>query len=141
MSSSVGTDHLDKGDLLRTVLRFPVRNVHAGESRSCSRCGIACVVATDHNAAARLLPFADGPGVCATCAWRCWVQHLFELIGPYLPQGAERGCWRLPHVQENVGSLLRAGGADVDQHAVDFERLVVEWDLPLPKAKRSRKAS
>lgn len=101
---------------------------------ACQRCTRPLHHAPLPETGARLLRRAQTPdGLCATCAVRAWLA-----TSPLARQLTETGpqAMLLPHVQAGFGRLMQAGLAEMAPAEIDWERLVAEWDLPLPPATR-----
>lgn len=108
----------------------------------CSRCGVPCEVAADQpSEAARIARYADtkvvqqGVGMCMTCTVTGWLKDgpLAELIT------VEK--LRDSRVQRHMAELYDAapGHNDGASSEINWEAMIANWDLPLPKIKRQRK--
>ena len=106
----------------------------------CDRCGVPLRFRKRKgNADAQPIRVADRPeGLCATCALRVWFELddrgaiVSEIVMRDL--GGDPGkAFKLPHVQEQVKRMMEAGKSDARVEEIDFDKLVREWDLPIPR--------
>jgi hypothetical protein len=107
-----------------------------GATVHCTRCGVRCQVRGGGDDQARIARFADHAGLCATCVTAWWFQHgpLAQLMTP-----DKRHMLTDPRVQTQFVSVLQASGhEDLQPDQIKWERLVAQWDLPFPQAKRTR---
>lgn len=81
-------------------------------------------------------------GDCAECSIALFLKRLDIMQGGHLfgtpTDCASRGPFsphkpaealRLPHVQEQIGRLLKAGMSDATLGDIDFERVIEVWDI------------
>lgn len=108
-----------------------------GESQAvthCLRCGDPCRVKPGaRNEDARILRAAKEPkGVCASCAVTAFLQSPeFPFRGMIEDNGPAR-VLSLPHVQQQMGAILRAAHSDAGAEEISWERVIGNWDLPHP---------
>ena len=115
-----------------------VPNSQAGQRVACQRCAKPCVVAATRNTAAKMAVEANGSGVCAECIVTGMLKGITGADG----RDAHRAGWfaaftaeglRLPHIQEQVVAVVRASGSSLPADRLDFDEIIANWDLPLPK--------
>lgn len=115
-------------------------NTNAGQRRSCLRCAKPCMIAPTRNESARMAVEARDRGVCAECIVTGMLKGLTgtdenrrdDRRAACFPSFT-RDSLRLPHVQEAVRSVVSASGSSLPVDAIDFEEIIANWDLPLPK--------
>ncbi|MCE2968028.1 MAG: hypothetical protein ACK55O_14355 [Phycisphaerales bacterium] len=113
-------------------------NPNAGRIVNCDRCAVRCRIAATSNDQARLLKHAKDRGFCPNCAITAWLRRFIE--SPHMkaalacnPSGEKPPeCFRLPHLQEQIGRVLAAGQADLPAEALDWDEIIANWDLPFP---------
>lgn len=131
-------------------------------TKNCERCGIRCRVVATRNEDANL--FVKGTTrtgkFCANCVVtdflvNCDTGPLVQTAKPAywdnLPnrppwKGFDPECLRLPHVQEQMMTIIAAArkqyGAELTIIEVDWDEVIANWHLPFPeKAKGKRKSS
>ena len=109
----------------------------------CTRCGKLCKVAGPANPKARLMPYATSAearerGLCADCAATAFLKGT-----PTLMYGIEANGVKMlldPRIQKGFGEVMVIGKADAKPGEVNWQRVVDNWELPLPKRKRSRRS-
>jgi hypothetical protein len=111
-------------------------NKNAGKIVNCGRCGVRCRIADQRNENARIAAYAAKSGVCGNCA----VTGILKTI---MGEGDKhRAGWfsaftveglRLPHVQERVIALLKAGNADLRPDEIDWDEVIANWNLPVER--------
>lgn len=101
---------------------------------ACMRCGIPCRVKGSSNPDARLLQHASTPrGFCPDCGATAFLRQapvLSEVLSRVGPQAL-----LMPAAREQFARLMRTGNADANPGELDWERIVANWDLPLPEDK------
>lgn len=116
-------------------------NKNAGMRTKCDRCAKPLVVAPTRNANAKMAVESDGTngGVCAECIVTGMVKGLTGRDG----RDDVRAAWfsrvdadamRLPHIQEQIRTVVRASGSALPVDSLDFDEIAANWDLPLPKS-------
>lgn len=111
-----------------------------GRIVSCSRCGQPCRVAESSNPNARLLKHATRPvqdGLCANCAMTAFIRSVETIMYGITKNGL--APLRDPRIQKEFEGLLQAGEADATPYELDWDRVIANWDLPLPERPRRRK--
>ncbi len=100
----------------------------AGNETQCRRCGIPAK-GSKGNPKARPLRRAM-VGECSNCAIVLFLQKLSNMSSGLLPPGATwTEALRLPHVQKQIGAVLRVGQSDVTIEEIDWERVIALWDI------------
>lgn len=77
-------------------------------------------------------------GQCVNCAVREWffIMEQGGSIRDLRPQELLH-----PWVQEQMGRVMKASKADADPSEINWEKVVRDWDLPIPGAeKKDRRA-
>jgi len=102
---------------------------------NCPRCGKLCKESAPTRAVARPLRrsnLASG-GMCINCAFSDFLREIdaFE----YAPLEALRAS----HIQEQFAKVFKVGNSEADISEIDFETVIVNWDLPFPKKSRKGK--
>lgn len=108
---------------------------------SCSRCGVARKVVETAPEDARLLSHAVLPEASGSC-FDCAVTGFFK-NDTLLAQAVEinpLGKQMLldPRVQQQFAGALQAAGADVKPEEINWQRVYDNWELPVPKGRKSR---
>lgn len=98
----------------------------------CARCGKACLIGAPHPRADYALivlaPAQAALGMCEECAAHWWI---FSVDGLRWSFQDGPGVLRLPVVQAELGRVL--GLMHPALAALDWGRLIAQWDLPWPK--------
>ena len=100
------------------------------ETIECKRCGARCEIAGPPGEKARMMRFAQGPGLCANCAVHDWLRNTYPpniLLAQSGPQ-----VLLLPYIQEQFAGIMRIGSADAKPDEIDWQRIVDNWELPFP---------
>jgi len=105
----------------------------------CTRCGKLCKVAGPPNPEARLMPYATAEeakkrGLCADCAATVFIQGVETLMYGIKLNGVK--ILLDPHVQKGFGEVMVIGKADARPAEVNWQRVVDNWELPLPKRRK-----
>ena len=102
----------------------------------CQRCSMPLRVGRPPSTEAQLLRRSStGVGVCPTCAVRKWLEAFMGDAHPNLkPEHL-----LLPHVREQFIVIMRVGNADAKPDEINWQKLVDEWDLPIPGARKARR--
>ena len=103
----------------------------------CARCGVPCRPAVTEHPDARLMQHTTGPtGLCECCALTAFLLALpFTALG-IARAGSVAAMLREEHVREQLGRVFLAGQADARIEQIDWQRVVDQWDMPFPKARR-----
>jgi hypothetical protein len=112
-----------------------------GDTVPCARCGYPCRLPPASSPNARILRGATSVlGVCPSCHVTAFLQDPELPFRESIEKHGVAETLRLPHVQRGVNEIARAGQADIPGEAVDWERVIANWDLPHPQApKRGKK--
>jgi len=94
----------------------------------CKRCGEQCRISGSPGKDAKMLRFAEGPGLCVNCAVHDWLRNTYP-VNILLTQSGPKA---LPHLQEQFAGIMRLGKADAMPDEIDWEKIVENWDLPFP---------
>jgi hypothetical protein len=103
------------------------------KATSCLRCGKLCQSRGPGNADARLLRRAES-GYCPDCAATEFLlgvdtlREMLDLRGP--------AVLRKSHYQAQFARILASGHSDAAPGEIDWERVIANWDLPFPAARR-----
>ena len=110
----------------------------AGAIVPCGRCGCDCRVAEARRADATMLRFAAAttPGRCLECAIREWFYMMNE--NHWLPD-FEPEELRHPWIREQFANIMRAFITDSVASEIDWPKVIENWNLPLPSAKRGKR--
>lgn len=109
----------------------------------CTRCRKLCKVASPPNPEARLMPYATAEearerGLCADCAAAAFIKGVETLM-----YGIEKNGVSMlldPRIQKAFGEVMVIGKADAHPAEVNWQRVVDNWELPVPnKRKRSKR--
>ena len=94
--------------------------------KPCPRCGREVIASKSGNQQARPVRKSD-KGMCLECT----VTSI--MLG--LPSAGmfPKEAMLLPHIQDQFAAVLRAGDADPEAHAIDWQRVVDNWELPFPR--------
>lgn len=74
--------------------------------------------------------------LCADCAATAFLKGIdvfmlsIELRGPEILLA--------PHVQAQFSQIMKVGKADAAPEEIDWQRVVDNWELPMPKGKRRK---
>lgn len=97
----------------------------------CSRCGIECRVAPKPESRALMLRAAEIPqGHCVNCAITHWLMCCYPL-NTILDEKGPESLLR-PGETERIAPILAVFHADASPDEIDWERVVANWELPLP---------
>jgi len=99
---------------------------------NCQRCGRECQVGVG-NPEARLLRKAQ-KGLCANCAVTAFLLDTEPIVG-ILKRGNPLMLLN-PMVQEQFGNILISGNSDASLREIDWDVVVSQWGLPMPKQGR-----
>src|SRR6185312_10286856 len=103
---------------------------------NCDRCDRPCKVSPSRNPSARVGRRSALPqGLCPDCCVTQFLQgteQLKTLLN--LPHVGVKALL-MPHIQQQFGALLKAGGADLDLSEINWPRVVEIWEKPFPKVK------
>lgn len=116
---------MNQADLFETHSR-------AGEHASCARCGDLCVIAAGANLAGRPLKFASGEngGECGSCAITLYLKSDEMDVSELLPPGySAKEALSAPHIQSLFTSVLKVGRSDLAATAINWEKVIANWDL------------
>ena len=97
----------------------------------CQRCGQRCRVSETPGKKAKMLRFAEGPGLCVNCAVHDWLRNTYP-VNMLLAQSSPKSLL-LPHIQQQFEGIMRVGFADAKPDEIDWQRIVENWELPFPK--------
>ena len=92
----------------------------------CERCGVPARGA-DGSPSAKMLRRAQR-GFCLPCAVVMFLQQLENMYGADTWRGMPE-CLRLPHVQKQFASMMRAGCAEAKPEEVDWEEVIAKWSI------------
>ena len=96
---------------------------------NCRRCGRAARGRVG-NPEAR--PFRRAlEGECTECSIVVFLQKMSNMhVGGLLPPGATWAkALRLPHIQKQIGALLRVGMSEMTLKDIDWDRVISLWDI------------
>jgi hypothetical protein len=117
-----------------------VSNKNAGMRVACERCAKPCQVAPTRKTDAKMAIEADGPrGVCPECIVTGMIKGLTGADGrddrraAYFPKFTAESL-RLDHIQKQIVAVVRASGSNLPADRLDFDEIIANWDLPLPKS-------
>lgn len=103
---------------------------------NCQRCGRLCRPGQG-NPESR--PFRRSTkGLCVNCA----ITEFFKTTEPMtsllegLMYKTDKRILLSPAIQEQVGNIMKAGNCDASLEEIDWQTVVDQWDLPLPRRKR-----
>lgn len=106
----------------------------------CPRCGKPGRVAGGGDTQARIARYADQAAIarnthsCLECAITGWLKDL-EMV-----DAAELHGLLLPHVQKQFAALVNASmHEDFRPEEIDWQRIVDNWELPMPKPKQKKR--
>jgi hypothetical protein len=120
------------------VSEVPTKN--AGKRVFCQRCAKPLVIAPTRKTDAKMAVEADSPnGVCAECIVTGMVKGLTGTDGRDNRKAAAFPTFtaeslRLPHVQAQIVAVVKASGSNLPADRLDFDEIIANWDLPLPKS-------
>lgn len=105
----------------------------------CTRCGKLGQAGPPPNPEGRLMVYAQTAenAMCADCAATAFIKGIdvfmysIELRGPEI--------LLTPHVQVQFAQVMTSGKADATPQEIDWQRVVENWELPVPKEKRRKK--
>ena len=132
-----GGAQMGVGELM-AAQQMALTGVLAGAA-PCARCGVPCRPAASEHPDARLMQHTTGPtGYCECCALTAFLVAL-----PFTALGIERAgsvaaMLAAPHVREQIGQIFLAGQADARIEQIDWQRVVDQWNLPFPMARRGK---
>lgn len=98
------------------------------ETVDCKRCGQSCRVSGAPGEKAKMLRFAEGPGLCVNCAVHDWLRNTYP-PNILLAQSGPK-VLLFPHIQEQFTEIMKIGFADAKPDEIDWQRIVDNWDLP-----------
>lgn len=101
---------------------------HFPQAIHCVRCGIPCRITGKGNPDAKMLRWAQGPGLCVNCAVHDFLRHTYP-INMMLARSGPRNLL-IPHVQEQFAGIMKVAMADAMPDEIDWELIVENWDLP-----------
>lgn len=96
----------------------------------CQRCGARCRVSGQPGKKARMLRFAQGPGLCVNCAVHDWLRNTSP-PNILLAQSGPKALL-FPHIQNQFIEIMKIGFADAKPDEIDWNRIVENWELPFP---------
>lgn len=109
----------------------------AGDIVHCPRCGLPCRLHPPENEDARLLKkTADiSNGLCPNCAVTSWfmASPLWEMVRD------KPEALLLPHFQAQFAELMQAGNADMKPGEINWQEVVRNWNLPMPRGRKAGK--
>jgi len=93
----------------------------------CKRCGERCRIAGAPGEKAKMLRFAQGPGLCVNCGVHDWLRNTY----PPNILLAESGPKVLlsPQIQQQFTEIMRIVFADAKPDEIDWAKIVKNWDL------------
>jgi len=94
----------------------------------CKRCGAQCRIAGTPGEKAKMLRFAEGPGLCVNCAVHDWLRNTYP--PNILLAGSGPKVLLFPHIQQQFTEIMRIGFADAKSDEIDWQRIVDNWELP-----------
>lgn len=94
----------------------------------CRRCGAQCRIAGPPGAKARMLRFAEGPGLCANCAVHDWLRNTYPPNILLAQSGPKILLYQ--HIQEQFAEIMQIGFADAKPDEIDWQMIVDNWELP-----------
>lgn len=97
---------------------------------NCKRCGARCRLSDQPGEKAKMLRFAQGPGLCVNCAVHDWLRNTYP-PNILLAQSGPK-VLLYPHIQKEFAGIMRVGFADAKPDEIDWQRIVENWDLPFP---------
>jgi len=95
----------------------------------CQRCSKECQAGVG-NPEARLLKRADR-GLCADCALTVFLKN--ETPFEYAVQNNGIEILRDTNVRLQIAQLLLTGKSDASIEEIDMNRVIANWNLPVPK--------
>lgn len=96
----------------------------------CQRCGEPCRLSGPPSKNAKMLRFAEGPGLCVNCAVHDWLRNTYPPNILLAHSGPK--VLLFTHIQEQFAEIMRIGFADAKPDEIDWNRIVENWDLPFP---------
>ena len=96
----------------------------------CQRCGERCRPAGTPGEKAKMLRFAEGPGLCVNCAVHDWLRNTYP-PNILLARSGPR-VLLFEHIQKQFTEIMRIGFADARPDEIDWQRIVENWELPFP---------
>ena len=103
---------------------------------TCDRCGVPCKVADTSNPEARLLQHSTVPsGYCPDCGTTAFLK-----TSPMGRLISDPAMLLAPHVQAKFALMMQSGNADASPDEINWQRVVENWDLPLPQQRKRRKS-
>lgn len=94
----------------------------------CQRCGQRCKVSGPPGQKAKMLRFAEGPGLCVNCAVHDWMRNTYPVNTLLAESGPKSLLY--PHIQEQFAGIMRVGFADAKPDEINWQKIVDNWELP-----------
>jgi len=98
------------------------------ETVECQRCGRRCRLSGTPGKKAKMLRFAEGPGLCVNCAVHDWLRNTYP-VNILLAQSGPKSLVH-PHIQKQFTEIMRVGFADAKPDEIDWPAIITNWDLP-----------
>jgi len=107
----------------------------------CTRCGKPCKVGPPPNPKARLMAFATKAealqsGLCGNCAAAVFIKSNRILMAGIEMSGI--GMLADARVQKQFGDVMQAGFADAKPAELNWQKIIDDWELPIPKKPRRK---
>jgi len=97
---------------------------------SCKRCGAECMIKGPPGPKAKMLRFAQGPGLCVNCAVHDFLRNTHPPNILLAKSGPE--VLLFEHIQKQFVEIMKISFADAKPDEIDWKRIVENWELPFP---------
>lgn len=105
----------------------------------CTRCSRLGQAGPPPNPQGRLMVYAQTAqnAMCPDCAATAFIKGVETLMWGIEKHGVE--MLLNPVIQQGFAEVMKAGQADATPQEIDWQRVVENWELPIPKEKRRKK--
>lgn len=105
----------------------------------CTRCGKLGKAGLPPNPKGRLMVYAQTAqnALCADCAATAFIKDTEVLMYGISLHGVR--VLLDPRIQSGFADVMRAGKADATPEEINWQRVVDNWELPIPKQKKRGK--
>lgn len=102
---------------------------------TCTRCGKLGRTGPQPNPEGRLMVYAQTAenALCADCAATAFIKIVETMMWGIEKNGVE--MLLNPTVQQSFAEVMKVGRADATPEEIDWQRVVENWELPVPKQK------
>lgn len=106
----------------------------------CTRCGKLGQAGPPPNPEGRLMVYAQTAdnAMCADCAATAFIKGVETLMYAIFLNGVQ--MLLNPVIQRGFAEVMKAGNADATPEEINWQRVVDNWGLPIPKSQRRKRS-